>query len=69
MKRLMLLVVAICFLLTGCSKAEQGAGIDIKEPESAETVKSEATQSASDAEEQKEPAAVVYPLPDTTMEI
>ena len=68
MKRLMLLVVAICFLLTGCSKAEQGAGIDIKEPESAETVKSEATQSASDAEEQKEPAAVVYPLPDTTME-
>ena len=68
MKKLMLLMIAVCFLLTGCSKSEQGTGADTKEPEKTVTVETETTQSTPDAEEQKEPAVVIYPLPDTTME-
>ena len=63
MKKWMLLMVAVCLLLAGCSKSEQNADTDT----TTETVE-EANQSASENTEQEETAVVVYPLPDATME-
>ena len=63
MKKWMLLMVAVCLLLAGCSKSEQDADTDT----TTETIE-EADQSASENTEQEETAVVVYPLPDATME-
>jgi uncharacterized protein YcfL len=63
MKKWMLLMVAVCLLLAGCSKSEQNADTDT----TTETVE-EANQSASENAGQDEAAVVVYPLPDATME-
>ena len=63
MKKWMLLMVAVCLLLAGCSQSEQDADTDT----TTETIE-EADQSASENTEQEETAVVVYPLPDATME-
>ena len=62
MKRffIVFLALAMSFSLFGCSEKNEA-----KEPEKEETVKSEATD---DVAKQEEPAVVVHPLSDTTMD-
>ena len=53
MKKLLVLMLMLCLLLTGCSSAEG---------------KTETYNDAADNVEQAEPAVVIHPLPDTTMD-
>ena len=65
MKKWMLIVTAVCLLLTGCGKSEQGTEAENAAPENAVV---ETEQNAPATEEQSAPAVVVQPLPDTTMD-
>lgn len=66
MKKLMLIMVALCLLLAGCGQSKQN---DSEEAETEQpAVETEAEQDASGDEEQGDPAATIYPLPDATME-
>ena len=72
MKKLLMLLVMLSLVLTGCGKAENA---ESKQPESANTeavVEQEtpeaAPEEAPEEVEQKEPALIVQPLPDTTMD-
>ena len=65
MKRIMLLLLALCFLLAGCSGTAGKAETQINAQESvAETPVAETAP----VEENTAPATVIYPLPDNTME-
>ena len=63
MKKWMLSIMAVCLLLTGCGQTEQGADEDTTAPDHAVV---ETEESTPDNAEQS--AAVVQPLPDTTMD-
>lgn len=63
MKKWMLIMAAVCLLLTGCGQTEQGAETDTTEPGNA-VVETEETTSGTT----EQTAAVVQPLPDTTMD-
>ena len=67
MKKWIVLLSAVCLLLAGCGQSKQNepAQAEISEKPAVET---EAEQDVPGNEEQSEPAVVVNPLPDTTME-
>ena len=67
MKKWVLIMAAVCFMLAGCSKVEENVAADTTQTEKP-NVETEVEQNASSNAEQEEPAAVVHPLPDTTME-
>ena len=67
MKKLTLLLAAVCLLLAGCGQSKQNEPVQAEIPEKP-AVETEAEQNAPANEEQSEPAVVVNPLPDTTME-
>jgi hypothetical protein len=66
MKRIMLLMLAVCFMLTGCGKTDAGAA-DTQLPEKT-TVEPEAKPEPAVPAAKQEPSITVKPLPDTTME-
>ena len=66
MKKWMLLLTAVCLLLTGCGKSAPDA---VVEPEVPGNAAVETQQQAPESPVQDEvPAVTVYPLPDATME-
>ena len=67
MKKWILIMAAICLVLAGCSKSAEKVPADAVQPETSdqETVVDEGA--AGDAA-QAEPASIVQPLPDTTMD-
>ena len=67
MKKWVLIMAAVCLMLAGCSKVEENVAADTTQTEKP-NVETEVEQNASSNAEQEEPAAVVHPLPDTTME-
>ena len=67
MKKWVLIMAAVCLMLAGCSKVEENVAADTTQTEKP-NVETEVEQNASSDAEQEEPAAVVHPLPDTTME-
>ena len=63
MKKMTLLILALCLVLTGCGKKEEAPAASTQTPEK-ETVETAPAASA----EQADPAAVINPLPDGTMD-
>ena len=66
MKKRMLITVALCLLLAGCGQSKQNDSAETETEQPA--VETEAEQDISGDEEQGDPAATIYPLPDATME-
>ena len=66
-KKITLLLAVFCLLLAGCGQSKQNEPVQAEIPEKP-AVETEAEQNAPANEEQSEPAVVVNPLPDTTME-
>ena len=67
MKKWIVLFSAVCLLLAGCGQSKQNEPAQAEIPENP-AVETEAEQDVPGNEEQSEPAVVVNPLPDTTME-
>ena len=67
MKKWMLLMIAVCLMLTSCGKSGKDTGADTKAPETTRTEPAAKPETAEPAEKQ-EPSVTVTPLPDTTME-
>ena len=63
MKKMTLLILALCLVLTGCGKKEEAPAASTQAP-GKETVETAPAASA----EQADPAAVINPLPDGTMD-
>ena len=63
MKKMTLLILALCLVLTGCGKKEEAPAASTQTP-GKETVETAPAASA----EQADPAAVINPLPDGTMD-
>ena len=63
MKKMTLLILALCLVLTGCGKKEEAPAAGTQAP-GKETVETAPAASA----EQADPAAVINPLPDGTMD-
>ena len=68
MKKLMLIMVVVCLMLAGCSTSDKNIAADTKQPESSNVEAGNNEQGAFGNAEQEEPAVVVQPLPDATME-
>lgn len=68
MKKLMLIMVVVCLMLAGCSTSDKNIAADTKQPESSNVEAGNNDQGAFGNAEQEEPAVVVQPLPDATME-
>ena len=64
MKKLLMLLIVLSVMLTGCGKTEEGVAEEPKQPETEAVI----DQETPEKEEQKEPGVTVQPLPDTTME-
>ena len=67
MKKIMLFALFICLLLAGCTPTKQADPAETEAPEQP-AVETEAEQAPSGSAEQEAPAAMIHPLPDTTME-
>ena len=65
MKKLFLMMLALCLLLAGCGQTKQNDETATETPEqpTVETVETDET-----VEPEAEPGVTIYPLPDTTME-
>lgn len=61
MKKMTLLILALCLMLTGCGKKEEAPAASTQTPEK-ETVETAPAASA------EQPAAVINPLPESTMD-
>ena len=61
MKKMTLLILALCLVLTGCGKKEEAPAASIQAPEK-ETVET------APAASEEQPAHVINPLPDSTMD-
>ena len=68
MKKMTLLILALCLVLTGCGKKEEAvdASTQATEKETVETAPAASEQQPAASE--KEPAHVINPLPDSTMD-
>ena len=69
MKRMLLLMILLCFLLAGCGSSEATPPADTTPVTEAETVpETTVAEETTVTAETAEPSFTVYPLPDTTME-
>ena len=69
MKKMLMLLVMLALMLTGCGKAQEGAA-ETKQPENkpAEIVVEQETPEKAEEPEEAEPGVTVQPLADTTMD-
>ena len=62
MKKWILLIMAVCLVLTGCGKSEQGSEANTEQSSTA------AAEQGNEAPAEQEEARTISPLPDSTME-
>lgn len=65
MKKVLVLIIAICLLLSGCAKAQDNMSGSVPTEENTAVTEAE-NDGAADAEQTAGPK-IIYPLPDTTM--
>ena len=68
MKKIVLIMAVVCLMLAGCGETNENIAADIEQPANSGIEVGSNEQGTSGNAEQEAPAAVVYPLPDTTME-
>ena len=67
MKKMLMLLVMLALMLTGCGKAQEGAAEEPKQPETANT-EAVVEQETPEKAEEAVPGVTVQPLADTTMD-
>ena len=68
MKKMTLLILALCLVLTGCGKKEEAPAASTQAPEKETVETAPAASEQQPAASAEEPAHVINPLPDSTMD-